>query len=361
MKRSIKFSWQLVFRADGPLFGTLGTSPIVRLEEPPAYFNRISAKDSSLYHPIDVAFLNLFHIRLRRAISDCINGPIRGKKFPYQFFVNSFGQECRVGLTIQLFFPNLISVIILCYDWFVLDETTAFHKRSIDNHPVLRFISEQSVDILGNSLCPGRAFRRIEVKPIIKVHYDVNDNSFLDADEVFLPAFLINDENYTQTHKSVFERVVKANLEHNRKGELAKLILINKQGYLAATNTTSIDSGLAAQEITKRQHMFELGCVLRRFYQDYPAIRQSHKWEMDYLFFATRPYIRQPELTFDSSYGNTLAWAVILNAFKLTQSFDHVTRLNNAEISKLIDFSDLHSHPHYGDPAFWDEVRAIAR
>jgi hypothetical protein len=360
MKRNISFSWQLLFRTDGVLFDTLGASPVVTLEEPPTYFNRISAKDPSLYHPIDIAFTNLFHERLRRALHDHLKRPAQEKKFPYNLFLSSFGQGCRIGVTCQLFLPNLMSVKIICYDEFVLDDDTAFHKRSIDSHPDLVFMAQQCADIVRTAVCSGSLFKRIDTKPIIKIHYDVNDNSFLDADEVFLPAFLINDKNYSETHKSVFDGVMQANKEHNRKGELSKLILINKQGYLTATNAKSIASGPVAQEIKKRGRMFELGCILRQFYQDYPATRQSHRWEMDYLFFAMRRYIQQPDLTFEPSFGNTLAWKVIMETFKLKEAFDYATRLDEESIQTLTTFFDRHSNPHYADRAFWQEVRALA-
>jgi hypothetical protein len=171
---------------------------------------------------------------------------------------------------------------------------------------------------------------------------------------------LINDKDYSKTHKSVFDKVVQANKEHNRKGELSRLILMNKQGYLAATNADSIASPPVAQEIKKRGHMFELGCVLRQFYRDYPAARQRYMWEMDYLFFATRRYIQQPALTFDSSFGSTLAWQVIMDSFRLREAYDHARRLDEETIRTLTNFFDRHSNPHYADRAFWHEVRTLA-
>jgi hypothetical protein len=360
MKRSFSFSWQLLFRTDDALFDTLSSSPIANLEEPPTYFNRISAKDPNLYHPIDVAFTNLFHERIRGWLYEHLNRPVQAKKFPYKLFLNSFGQDCRIGVILQIFMPNMISVRLICYDAFVLADEAAFRMRSFDNHPVLALIAQRCVEIVGNAVCPGRIFRRIDVKPIIKVNYDVSDSSFLGVDEVFLPAFLINDKDYSKTHKSVFDKVVQANKEHNRKGELSKLILINKQGYLAATNAESVASPPVAQEIKKRGHMFELGCVLRQFFRDYPTARQKDMWEKDYLFFATRRYIQQPALTFESSFGNTLAWQVIMDSFKLKEAFDHAGRMDEEAIRTLTNFFDRHPNPHYSDRAFWQEVRTLA-
>jgi hypothetical protein len=359
MDRTISFSWQVLYRADTALFGCLRESPILRLEEPNTYFNRISAKDSTLYHPIGLNPINLFHVQLRRELADGLGVTVCGTHFPYQFPIRSFNQEGRVSLSLQLFLPNLMSIRITCHDNFPFDEKTAFKDRSIDRHPDLLFMADASVKIVSKAVCSNMPFKRKKIRPIMGVHYCTSDSDFLLRDGTLLVALLINDSNYRESNEKIFKGILDANREHNSKGERSKLILINKQGYLAVTNERVKNNGLAAQEIKKRKDMFELGCVLQQFYEDYPALRQKHMREMDYLYFATRRYIKEAELAFESSFGNTLAWLVILQSLKLEESFDRAARFNVDSASKLANLFDMIPHPHYANPAFWTEVRQI--
>jgi hypothetical protein len=122
------------------------------------------------------------------------------------------------------------------------------------------------------------------------------------------------------------------------------------------TNNSARTKGLAEQEIKKREQMFELGCVLQKFYETYPSIRQKYQREMDYLFFATQGYVERPELTFSLSYGNTLAWKSLLNSLKLREAFQHAKRFDVNSTSKLAILFDQIPRPRYSDPKFWDVV-----
>jgi hypothetical protein len=192
---------------------------------------------------------------------------------------------------------------------------------------------------------------------VIGMHYDTLDDNFAEKEEDLLVALLINDEGFRKSNIEITERIISANLEHNRKGERSKLILLNKQGYLYITNNHSRDNDLAGQEIKKRERMFELACVLQKFYETYPSIRQDYMREMDYLFFATQGYVERPQLTFSSSFGNTLAWIVLLDSLKLHEAFNHAMRFDVDSKSKLANLFDRIPHPHYADPSFWDIVR----
>jgi hypothetical protein len=132
---------------------------------------------------------------------------------------------------------------------------------------------------------------------------------------------------------------------------------LNKQGYLYVTNNHSLDNGLAAQEIQKRERMFELACVLQKFYETYPSIRHSYTREMDYLFFATQGYVERPDLTFSASFGNTFAWKLLLNSLRLREAFNHAIRFDVDSKSKLANLFDRIPHPRYANPGFWNIVR----
>jgi hypothetical protein len=357
MNRVINYSWQALYRAEESLLGRLSSSPVIEFQEPETYFNRVSAKEPTLYHPIDLRFTNLFHIYLQKAITSKIGKPIRNKNFPYELWINSFESECRIGLSVQLFLPDLMSVRLVCYNKFRFEEGSAFKNRLLQNHPVLLFIAESAVKIGSEILCAGMPFRRSQTRPVLGMHYDTFDDNCFEKDQGLLVALLINDEGYRKSNAVISQSVIAANLEHNRKGEKSKLILLNKQGYLYVTNNHSQDNGLAAQEIKKRERMFELACVLQKFYETYPSIRRNYTREMDYLFFATQGYVERPELTFSSSFGNTLAWMALLDSLKLREAFNYAKRFDVDSKSRLAGLFDRIPHPHYADPKFWDIVR----
>jgi hypothetical protein len=357
MQPVIRYSWHALYQADEPMFGRLSASPVIEFKEPEAYFNRVSAHDATLYHPIDLKFTNLFHIRLQKAITDWTGKQIRNKNFPYEFWVDSLERECRVGLSVQLFLPDLMSVRLVCYNNFLFEEESAFRRRLLQNHPVLLFVADSAVDVGSRTLCGGAHFKRAQTRPIIGMHYETFEDNFAEKDQNLLVALLINDQGFRKSNVGIAKSVISANLEHNRKGEMSKLILLNKQGYLYVTNNHSRDNGLAAQEIKKRESMFELACVLQKFYAGYPSVRNDYTREMDYLFFATQGYVERPELTFNSSVGNTLAWKVLLDSLKLREAFNHAMRFDVDSKSKLASLFDKIPHPHYANPSFWNVVR----
>jgi hypothetical protein len=120
MHRTIRYSWHVLYRADQAIFDCLSASSVIEFREPEAYFNRISATDPTLYHPIDLKFTNLFHSHLQKANTSRIGCTVRNRNFPYEFWVDSFACQCRIGLSVQLFLPDLMSVRLVCYNDFVI-------------------------------------------------------------------------------------------------------------------------------------------------------------------------------------------------------------------------------------------------
>jgi hypothetical protein len=129
--------------------------------------------------------------------------------------------------------------------------------------------------------------------------------------------------------------------------------------FLSVTTVNSLNYQLVMQEIIKRELMFELGCVLMRFYEICPSLRALYMKEMDYLFAATRPYIKTPELTFKLSYGNTLAWNLIIDSLKLSEAFEGARRFDIEAESQISSLFDRIPNPKYSDPAFWCNVKSI--
>jgi hypothetical protein len=81
--------------------------------------------------------------------------------------------------------------------------------------------------------------------------------------------------------------------------------------------------------------------------------------EMDYLFAATRPYIKTPELTFKLSYGNTLAWNLIMDSLKLSEAFEGARRFDIEAESQISSLFDRIPNPQYSEAAFWRDVKTI--
>lgn len=357
MDATVSFSWHALYRADEAPFDRLMTTPIIKLVEVEQYFNRISAKSPTLYHPIDISWTNLFHNRLRQAIRTKFNIEVKEKNFPYNIDIMSLGGVCRIGVSAQYFIPNILSIRLTCYTRFDLDEDNVFSLRQLSRHPELIFIAGEVVNIISRSLFGVNYFKKKNVKPIMNVIVNSTNSDYIHSNRGYFCALLINDKNFRASSPKMWEKIFLENEEHNRKNERGKLILISKQSFLSILNSASMNDQLTQQEIKKREKMFELGYVLQTFFEDYPSMRQESMREMDYLFFATQRYIKEPELTFSLSYGNTLAWDVIVNSLRLKEAFRASTRFNVDAESKLSNLFDKIPHPRYTNPDFWRQVR----
>lgn len=352
----VSFGWHILYRADDALMGKPLAPSLVRLSEPTQYFNRISATNPTLYHPIDIEPTNLFHLHLRRALSHVL-GAIREKNFPYNFAIESLGYQCRIGLNIQLFLPDLLSLRLTCYSEVPLDPNSAFKFRRLHNHPKLLSLCSAVLKIVSSQLHPNGSFTYLQNHPVIKITSDSRDDSVLAKHQKFFVALLINDEKFEESDPSIFQRVLSANEDHNKKARNSKLILMNKQAYLAVTNGNSNNEPIVLQEIRKRELMFELGYALQSFYDTYSTLRQLYPREMDYLFFATQPYIKEFDLTFRKSYGNSLAWQVLLDTLHLRAAFNSAARFDVQRESRLSNLFDRISRPNYANADFWEDVR----
>jgi hypothetical protein len=354
MQFSTRLSWHTLYRSQSAFFGCLAKSPLVRLIEPERHFNRISAKKRILYHPIDIELTNLFHLQMHRSLRRQFN--VVGKRFPYQVPIASLEAKCHVSVVMQLFLPDMLSVRVICHDELSLSKDQVFEFRRLDRHPTLVHMTEEAVRIAADALCADVPIREYS-HPVLKFFIDSKDDELLTGSQRFFAAAVINDRYYEKSDASIIDRVLADNADHNKKHKASKLILINKQGYGAVTNGNSAHDRTVIQEIKKRERMFELGYALQSFYGTYPALRQKYMREMDYLFFATQPYIRDSKLTFSASYGNSLAWDVVLESLRLKSAFDDARRINVAAEGKLSNLCDRIPSPEYSNPSFWNEVR----
>jgi hypothetical protein len=359
MNSTINYSWHVLYRAKEPLFRCLSNSPLFRLMESEAYPKRISATSQTLYHPIELQFTNLFHLKLRRSLEMRLGRKVLEKNFPYNLAIASLAPTCRISVFLQLFMPDMLSAKVVCHNDLPMVENTVFTLRQFHHHPDLVFLCDETIKIVASQLCQSVLFGRLQNRPLMRVNIRSGQNELLEDRKAFFAALLINDEHYENSDPAIVAKILSDNAAHNRKNKDSKLILVNKQAYLAVTNDNSRPIPIVKQEIEKRERMYELGYVLRSFYETYPVARQWFRREMDYLFFATQRYITDATLTFSASFGNTLAWNLVLKSLKLKDAFKSATRFNVDAESKLSNLFDKIPHPHYASSAFWNDVRAI--
>src|SRR5260221_8755729 len=281
MKSTINYSWHLLYRTREPLFGRLSNSPLFRLVELGAYPKRISATSQTLYHPIDLQFTNLFHLKLRRPLEIRFGRNVLEKNFPYNLAIESLAPSCRVSVFVQLFMPDMLSAKLVCHNDLPMVDDTVFTLRQFHHHPDLVFLCDETIRIVARELCQGVSFERLQNRPLMRVNMNSTRNELLEEREAFFAALLINDEHYENSDPAIVEKILSDNAAHNRKNKDSKLILVNKQAYLAVTNENSQPIPIVKQEIEKRERMYELGHVLRSFYETYPVMRQSFGREMD--------------------------------------------------------------------------------
>lgn len=356
MGTKIRFGWQVTSRASQPLFDRFSNSPLFVANEPETYHNRISSQEQPLYHPIEFSPTNLFHLRLRNALREQFSLQIREKNFPYSATLPLFGPT-RFGGSVQLFLPDIFSVRIFCHDDQTLDTSIAFKQRQFDRQKVLKFVASFLVEQILGELHISKDHKILHVAPIIRLTTDHEGEVFLPEHRTFLAALLINDQNFTHTDPKVFDGIYSRNEAHNRKGTGARQILINKQGVLSVITRSTVSYRAVKQEIVQRENLFTLGSALRDFYQTYPRDRLTHMREMDYLFFATKPYVKQPDLTFQLSVGNILAWKLILESFHLIDAFAAQQRFNVDQASPISALFDKLPSQGYLLSNFWEEVR----
>jgi hypothetical protein len=357
MDTQIRFGWLALYRLGRPFFRALSGAPLFRLSEPSNYFKRISASaNPSLYHPIDLEPTNILHRRLRNALKSKFGISVREKNFPYEIEIPSFGRRLAIGASIQAFLPDLLSIRIDNHTFCPLDETAVFNQRRLDSHPVLLFVMDFLVGLVQAPSTDYAEPKRLQVKPFIYLHASVQGSEYLAHRRVFLAALLINDALYTDSNPAIFERVLQKNDAHNQKGEKARIILLSKQGFLCLTTPNSENYAIIEQEIKKKERLFVLGIVLSNFYDNYTVTRRDFVREMDYLFFSTMPYIKNPELTFQPSASSTLGWSLIMSEFKLREAFDSKKRFDMDSAAVMSHLFDRIPIPKYSSDSFWEQV-----
>jgi UDP-2,3-diacylglucosamine pyrophosphatase LpxH len=359
MASGLRFGWQVIYRTENALFDKLSGNPRFRSLESQTYPNKISASNPVLYHPVELHPTNLLHLQLRKSLAQEFSLIVVEKNFPYRLPLELFGGEVSVNYSIGIFLPNVISLRISCNTPIEIDKRLIFKQRQFSNHHELRYIANYIAALIedaGGQRSPASI--PLETKTLITITTDSEDVEFIDKNAHFLAALLINDPDFEHSAPQIFDKAFRENRRHNQKHQKIRRVLINKQAFLSVAPRTSAASILINREIQKKQNLFELGAALRWFYQFYPSARRLNREALDYLFYATTFYIREPDLTFSLSYANTLAWKLIMRSFKLQPSCDASERLDPLGNMALRDFNDRHPNPSYIDPAFWAVLRS---
>lgn len=357
MDANVRFGWQVLYRAKRSLIGRPNANHLILTREVTAWPKRISARNATLYHPLELVATNRFHDSARAELKASFSIDVKEKNFPYVMPLDGFSSPVRIGLIGHLFLPDLISIRVTIYNYQRLDEDKAFQQRAFAAHEPLRHL----VKLFASSALEGRSnsgekLEQVQVIPIVLLISNDMHPKFVEDNAAYLAALLINDHAWRSSNRSIMETVLSKNKDHNKKAEGSRVILADKQGFLAASESKSINDAFFESEQKKKLNLFELASSLLRFYDNYPTMRISDPARLDYIFYSTKPYIQNPEGTFHDSYTNTLFWKLLTSEFRLQESFRFADRMQPDDARSVGQLFDELPYPDYSDSEFWKKI-----
>jgi hypothetical protein len=348
MSAAIRFSWQTFQIIEKHGFGGAFPSPLYNVYEGPGFFDGISARDTTLYHPLQFGPKNLVHLRIRRALRAKFNIEVRERNFPYVLFLPEFERDIRFGAFFHFFLPNILSTRLVCHTKLNFDKTKAFELRQLSNHPIFTEVIKSCAEAAG-----VKNGQTLTSKSLMEIVLDYSTP--IKSEEPYFSALLINDQN--KHNISVQKAIQEKNITHNLKGDVYRTILIDKQGYLAALNPIVASDVTVREEIKRKRHLFELAIAIQVFLESYPKIRLENELEADYLYYAISPYIRDQDVVFNLSYSNRLAWQLLVREFALDKALEIKRRSDAGRAEWARDLFDRFPVPRYSSADFWAQIR----
>lgn len=348
MSAVIRFSWQTFQIIEKPTFGGRFPSSLYNVYEGPGFFDGISTRDRTLFHPLQLGPKNLAHLKLRRALFAKFGVEVRERNFPYLLFLPEFEREIRFGAFFHFFLPNILSTRLVCHTELDFDRSKAFDLRKLSNHPIFTEVIRCCAELAGAK--DGQA---LASKPLIEIVLDYSTP--LKLEEHYFSALLINDQN--RQNISVQNAISEKNSRHNLKGELNRIILIDKQGFLAAMQPLVTSDVTIREEIKRKRHLFELAIAIQLFLQDYPRFRLEYELESDYLYYAISSYIIEQDVVFNLSFSNKLAWQLLVHEFALDKALETKKRTDAGKAEWARDMFDRFPRPLYSSADFWAQIR----
>ena len=211
----------------GPLSGEALTdlgrpnaNHFILTREIPAWRKRISARDATLYHPLELVATNRFHDVARAGLKASFSIEVREKNFPYVMHLDGFSSPVRLGLIAHLFLPNLISIRVTIHNYQRLDEDKAFQQRKFAAHEPLRYLGRLfasfALDCHADS---SDEPEQVQVMPLVFLISDDAHPHFVENNAAYLAALLINDHAWRSSNVSIMEGVFSKNRDHNKKAE----------------------------------------------------------------------------------------------------------------------------------------------
>ena len=348
MHTSVQFAWQILYRAGKSFLETFPAPHIASTEKAKGWLNSISATDAALYQPLLATPKNLFHSEVRKKLQKTESLTITENRFPYRIQTDLTDSPIRVGLSVKIFLPDILSLRLICYDSVALDKSIVFKQRQLANHKNLISL----LDSAAHTISPGS--QKLEAKPIIKIKSP--DPEFLAKESRFLAALLINHEG-SSSGGSIADFVLEKNREHNRKNADHRVILIDKQGFLAAQTPHPTEAPNIDIEIEKKAALYELGTILKCFYAEFRSIRHKNLRAMDWLYIATTPYIENPEVALFESVTNQHAWKLTRDEFRLVGAYDMIKKFLAEEYPEANRIFKLNNPPIYDDLDYWKKMQ----
>ena len=249
MPTTIRFSWQTIQTIEKPTFGEPLPANLYNAHELPGFFKGISTRDKTLYHPLQLGPKNLIHLRLRQELQAKFGINIRERNFPYVLDIPELGSGIRFGAFFHFYLPNILSTRFVCHSFVNFDESEAFKQRQLSNYPVFKEVIKCCAKAAGVN-GEGSLMSKSTIEIIL------DQTKSIESETKYLAALLINDRNIQNI--SVQEEIHNKNKIHNMKGEIDRVILIDKQGFLSALKYVRSHDVTIREEIKRKNHLFEL-------------------------------------------------------------------------------------------------------
>jgi hypothetical protein len=143
-------------------------------------------------------------------------------------------------------------------------------------------------------------------------------------------SLLIGAPNADMLNSEVIDRVEETSAELNTKA-FAEKMLLNRQGLLYLRSRSPY-RGPHPNRFSRARDLAKLAIYSRSFLRDAHHFSMFHPRLSQFLFQRVRQWVEYPQLVFDASVSQTLAWTAFVEEFLLADRLEAWTKLSESKI-----------------------------
>jgi hypothetical protein len=293
-------------------------------------FSRFGISPGDAYVPMSLLPTVRFHQALRNFLQNRCELQITEKKFPYEIFIPRFECKATVNLRVRLFLPSILSVTVsvspvqkeLDPQWLIASQNFGSYAPLVH---VVRCTSEMAQTMNHRiSAQPNFQNRFRIIKPLVhlagvspperfRAHLDQNLSKYV--------GILIRNRTYEGMDRSISDRVMAKNAEHNLKSS-DRLLLISKQGVLSILPSGQPDASVL-ENVRRIYDLMEIALVCDAYLEAFDTLRAANEDLADFFLYKIRTLIEKPDLLFRKSVTNRIIWSQLCDDFMLKQHMEH--------------------------------------